>query len=153
MHELLNVLYVQTQGAVLHLEYDTVRVSVEGQTKLRVPLLRLGGIVAFGQVTITLSLFNAVRRTGETLWLTRTGAVRYTSGGAVTRGNVLLRHAQHCFVGCVTACSHSAPDRGVKTPEEQALMRAARDTTNEEEKGALSTAASRMAYLTAAARA
>ena len=53
MHELLNVLYVQTQGAVLHLEHDTVRVSVDGETKLRAPLLRLGGIVVFGQVTLT----------------------------------------------------------------------------------------------------
>ncbi|MBI2913033.1 MAG: CRISPR-associated endonuclease Cas1 [Chloroflexi bacterium] len=53
MHELLNVLYVQTQGVVLHLEHDTARVTVEGETKLRAPLLRLGGIVAFGQVTLT----------------------------------------------------------------------------------------------------
>ena len=28
MHELLNVLYVMTQGAVLHLDNDTVRVEV-----------------------------------------------------------------------------------------------------------------------------
>ncbi len=33
MHELLNVLYVQTQGAVLHLDHDTVRVEVERETR------------------------------------------------------------------------------------------------------------------------
>jgi hypothetical protein len=29
MNELLNVLYIQTQGAVLHLDHDTVRVEIE----------------------------------------------------------------------------------------------------------------------------
>ena len=46
--ELLNVLYVQTQGAYLHLEHDTVRVEVDHQTRARLPLLRLQGIVMFG---------------------------------------------------------------------------------------------------------
>lgn len=41
MHELLNVLYVTTQGTVLHLDHDTVRVEVERQTRLRIPLLRV----------------------------------------------------------------------------------------------------------------
>ena len=38
MHELLNVLYVLTQGAMLHLDHDTVRVEVEREVRLRVPL-------------------------------------------------------------------------------------------------------------------
>ena len=50
MRELLNVLYVLTQGAVLHVEHDTVRVEVEHETRLRAPLLRLSGIVVFGRV-------------------------------------------------------------------------------------------------------
>ena len=53
MHELLNTLYVLTQGAVLNLESDTVRVRVEGETILRAPLLRLDGIVVLGRVTVT----------------------------------------------------------------------------------------------------
>ncbi len=53
MRELLNVLYVMTQGAVLHLDGDTVRVEVEREMKLRAPLLRLSGVVVFGQVTVT----------------------------------------------------------------------------------------------------
>lgn len=48
MHELLNVLYVQTQGAVLHLDHDTVQVKIEREIKLRVPLMRLSGISVFG---------------------------------------------------------------------------------------------------------
>ena len=40
--ELLNVLYVQSQGAFLHLEHQTVRVEVEGVTQ-RLGLLWDGG--------------------------------------------------------------------------------------------------------------
>ncbi len=95
MHELLNILYVQTQGAVLHLESDTVRVEVENQTKLRVPLLRLGGIVLFGQVTITPFLIHRCAGDGRSLvWLTQYGRFRARVEGP-TRGNVLLRRAQH----------------------------------------------------------
>jgi CRISPR-associated protein Cas1 len=95
MHELLNVLYVQTQGAVLHLERDTVRVSVEHETVLRAPLLRLGGIVVFGQVTITPFLIQRCAEDGRSLvWLTRNGRFKGRLEGAA-RGNVLLRRAQH----------------------------------------------------------
>lgn len=31
MHELLNVLYIQSQGAALHLDHDTVKVELEGE--------------------------------------------------------------------------------------------------------------------------
>ncbi|HHX65844.1 MAG TPA: subtype I-C CRISPR-associated endonuclease Cas1, partial [Chloroflexi bacterium] len=41
MAELLNTLYVQTQGAVLRLEGDGVRIIVDRDTVARVPLLRL----------------------------------------------------------------------------------------------------------------
>ena len=95
MHELLNVLYVQTQGAVLHLEHDTVRVNVEGETKLRAPLLRLGGIVVFGQVTLTPFLIQRCAEDGRSLvWLDRNGRFKARVEGPL-RGNVLLRRAQH----------------------------------------------------------
>lgn len=88
MHELLNVLYVQTQGAVLHLEHDTVRVSLERETMLRAPLLQLGGIVVFGQVTLTPFLIQRCAEDGRSLvWLTRTGRFRARVEGPA-RGNV-----------------------------------------------------------------
>lgn len=95
MHELLNVLYVQTQGAVLHLENDTVRVEAEKRTLLRAPLLRLGGITVFGQVTLTPFLIQRCAEDGRSLvWMTRTGRFMARVEGP-TRGNVLLRSAQH----------------------------------------------------------
>lgn len=95
MHELLNVLYVQTQGAVLHLDHDTVRIEVERETKLRVPLLRLSGIVVFGQVTVTPFLIQRCAEDGRSLvWLNRYGRFKARVEGP-TRGNVLLRRVQH----------------------------------------------------------
>lgn len=95
MYELLNVLYIQKQGAVLHLDHDTVRVALDGETKLRVPLLRLQGIVVFGQVTVTPFLIHRCADDGrELVWMTNSGRYKAQLSGPVT-GNVLLRRAQH----------------------------------------------------------
>src|SRR3990172_9430448 len=51
MKRLLNTLFVTTQGAYLSREGETVLVRVEHETKLRVPVHTLGGIVCFGQVS------------------------------------------------------------------------------------------------------
>jgi CRISP-associated protein Cas1 len=95
MLELLNVLYVQSQGAYLRLEHDTVRVELEGQERLRAPLIRLGGIVVFGQVSLSPFLIQRCAEDGRSLvWLDRNGRFRARIEGAA-RGNVLLRRAQH----------------------------------------------------------
>ena len=51
MRSLLNTLYVTTQGSYLSRDGETVLVRVEKETKLRVPIHTLGGIVCFGQVS------------------------------------------------------------------------------------------------------
>ena len=95
MRELLNTLYVQTQGAVLHLEHDTVKISVEREMKLRLPLLRLSGIVVFGRVTVTPFLIQRCAEDGRSLvWLDRNGRFKARVEGPA-RGNVLLRRVQH----------------------------------------------------------
>jgi CRISP-associated protein Cas1 len=95
MIELLNVLYVLTQGTMLHLDHDTVRVEVERETRLRVPLSRLSGIVVFGQVTLSPFLIGRCAEDGRSLvWLDRNGRFKARVHGPV-EGNVLLRRAQH----------------------------------------------------------
>ena len=74
MRELLNTLYVQTQGAVLHIDHDTVKIEVERELKLRLPLMRLSGIVVFGRVTVTPFLIQRCAEDGRSLvWLDRNG--------------------------------------------------------------------------------
>ena len=113
MTELLNVLYVQTQGAVLHLDHDTVRIAVEGDTKLRVPLIRLQGIVVFGQVTLTPFLIHRCADDGcELVWMTGYGRFKAQLTGPAN-GNVLLRRAQYCGMLRSTSFAQPAtpPDR------------------------------------------
>ena len=99
MHELLNTLYVTTQGATLRLDHDTVRVIVEDETRARLPLVRLQAIVVFGRVTITTPLIHRCAEDGRgVVWLTRHGRFRARLTGR-TLGNVLLRRAQHEALG------------------------------------------------------
>ena len=62
MHQLLNTLYVMTENTYLHLDHETLKVSVEKEHKLQVPLHHLGGVVCFGDVMLSPAL---MRRCGE----------------------------------------------------------------------------------------
>ncbi len=147
MHELLNVLYVLTQGAVLHLDHDTVRIELERETKLRVPLLRLSGLVLLGQVSITSFLIQRCAEDGRSLvWLDRQGRFKARVEGQV-RGNVLLRRAQHlalsdkertCDIARQIVAAKIQNDR-------QVLLRAARESSGAPESEYLAEAAVRQA--------
>ena len=130
MQELLNTLYVQTQGAVLHLDSDTVRVEVGAETKLRAPLLRLCAIVVFGEVTITPALIRRCAADGRSLvWLTYYGQFRARVEGPV-RGNVLLRQAQHQALNQAQRTVHIARQiiAAKVQNSRQVVLRAARDS-------------------------
>jgi CRISPR-associated protein Cas1 len=93
-YTLLNTLYVMTAGSYLHLDNDTVRVEIERETKLRVPLHHLGAIVCSGDILISPALIGrcAADGIGMTL-LDRNGRFRARVEGPIS-GNVLLRQAQ-----------------------------------------------------------
>lgn len=96
---LLNTLYVMTAGSYLHLDNDTVRVEVERETRLRLPLHHLGGIVSFGDVLISPALIGRCAADGIGLTLLdRNGRFRARVEGPMN-GNVLLRQAQFDAVG------------------------------------------------------
>lgn len=95
MHELLNTLFVTTQGAYLRLDHDTVKVEVEGETKLQVPLHHLGGFVVFGNVLVSPFLMHRAAEDGRSIvFLDQSGRFKCRMTGP-TSGNVLLRCAQH----------------------------------------------------------
>lgn len=140
MREILNTLYVQTQETVLNLENDTVRVRLKGETKLRAPLLRLSGIVVFGNVTLTPFLIHRCAQDGRTLvWLTQHGRFKARVQGPI-RGNVLLRHAQHRAIDDDDRCVEIA--RQIVAAKIQnsrnAIMRSARDADRDKDRAALS---------------
>lgn len=149
MNELLNTLYVQTQGAALRLDYDTVQVRVERENRLRVPLLRLESIVVFGRVGVTSPLIHRCAEEGRAVvWMSRHGRFRGRLVGP-TNGNVLLRRAQHLALSDTTrrnAIARQMVAAKIQNSRNQ-LLRAARDSRQADAGAALTQAAARLATI------
>ena len=47
MHQLLNTLYITTEGAYIRADHETLKVEVEKETKLQVPVHHIGSVVCF----------------------------------------------------------------------------------------------------------
>jgi CRISPR-associated protein Cas1 len=94
MKKLLNTLFVTTQGAYLCHEGESVLVRVEKETKLRLPIHTLGGIVCFGQVSCSPPLMGLCGERGVAIsFLSERGQFLARMEGPVS-GNVLLRREQ-----------------------------------------------------------
>lgn len=92
--QLLNTLYVTTEDSYLRLDNDTLRVEVQGETMLRVPLHHLTAVVCFGHINLSAPLMHRLADEGMALvLLDSNGRFKARLEGAVT-GNVLLRQAQ-----------------------------------------------------------
>jgi len=95
MRQILNTLYVMTQGSYLHLERETLKLDVEKKTKLRVPMHHIGGIVLFGNVMVSPFALHRCAEDGRSVvMLTEQGRFKARLEGPQS-GNVLLRRAQH----------------------------------------------------------
>jgi CRISPR-associated protein Cas1 len=102
MHQ--NTLYVQTPGASVGRDHETIRVKVEGEVRLAVPLHHLEGIVCFGRVFVSPAVFAVCAdRNLHISYLTDQG--RYVARVvAATSGNVLLRRQQYRLADQPDAC-------------------------------------------------
>jgi len=95
LKQLLNTLYVTTQGAYLAKEGEAVLVEVERETKLRVPIHTLSSIVCFGRVSCSPFLMGFCGERGVALaFFTEHGRFLARVHGPVN-GNVLLRREQY----------------------------------------------------------
>lgn len=151
--QLLNTLYVQTQGTYLRLEGETLRVEVETELKLQIPLHHLGALVVFGNVLLSPFLLKRCAEEGRgVVWLSRGGRFVGRLAGPVS-GNVLLRQAQHAALADSerAASVARAMVQGKIRAQRAVLMRAARDADPDAE-GAIRDAADKLARAQAAAR-
>ncbi len=95
MHQLLNTLYITTEGAYLRVDHETLKVEVEKETKLQIPVHHLGGVVCFGDVMVSPAAMARCAEDGRfVVLLDRNGRFKARVEGPVS-GNVLLRCAQH----------------------------------------------------------
>ncbi|MCL6569779.1 MAG: CRISPR-associated endonuclease Cas1, partial [Meiothermus silvanus] len=106
--ELLNTLYIQTQGVYLRLESDTLRIQHEDVTLRHVPLHHLGGLALFGNVLVSPFLLHRCAEEGlEVSWFSESGRFQGRLAGPVS-GNVLLRRAQYRALENPSTCLYLA---------------------------------------------
>lgn len=95
MKRLLNTIYITTQGSYLYRDGETVVVRVNGETKLQIPIHTIGGIVCFGQMSISSPLMGLCSEHGVAIsLLTEHGRFIASIHGPFS-GNVLLRREQY----------------------------------------------------------
>lgn len=143
MQQLLNTLFVMTEGSYLHLEHETVKVELEKQTKLQVPLHHLGSFVLFGNVMVSPFLLHKCAEEGRAVvLLDRNGRYRCRMVGKVS-GNVLLRHAQHQAIAdeAIRIGIIRNLVAGKLQNARQVLLRGGRETEDPETRAALQGAA------------
>lgn len=147
MKQLLNTLYVSTEGAYLRLEGETLVLSVEKEKKAQLPLHHFGAIVCLGRAAISPALMARCMEDGRSIvWLSEHGRFHARVEGPVN-GNILLRQAQFRAADRVeTALELSkAFIAGKLRNSRNVLLRSARDSKDEAEKDALVRAAKALA--------
>ena len=84
-----------TPNAYAHLENNTLRIDVEREKRLQVPLHHLGAMVCFGNVLVSPALMHRMADEGKSVvLLDGSGRFKARLEGPVS-GNILLRQAQH----------------------------------------------------------
>lgn len=139
--QLLNTLYVTNPDSYVHLDNDTLRVEIERETRLRVPLHHLSAVVCFGHVMVSPILMHRLADTGKTLvLLDGRGRFKARLEGPVS-GNVLLRQSQHRHIAGSAFCVATARSfvAGKLRNCRQVLLRGARENGRVED-GAMLTA-------------
>lgn len=145
--QLLNTLYVTLAESYLRLDNDTLRVEVERETRLRVPLHHLQAVVCFGHVNLSSPLMHRLADEGIALvLLDGNGRFKARLEGEVG-GNVLLRRAQHHAVDSAVFTLEAARSvvAGKLRNQRHVLLRGARDTKVAEDEAFLSRAAQDLA--------
>ena len=145
--QLLNTLYLTTPDTYLRLDNDTLRVEVNRETRLRVPLHHLSAVVCFGHINLSAPLMHLLADRGIALvLLDDNGRFKARLEGAVS-GNVLLRQAQFQRVAdpAFTLDMARASVAGKIKNTRQVLQRGAREAKAEDEANALARLADNLA--------
>ncbi|HBI41405.1 MAG TPA: CRISPR-associated endonuclease Cas1, partial [Planctomycetales bacterium] len=87
--------FVTTDGAYLARQGEALLVRVEKETRLRVPIHNLGGVVCFGRVGISPSLMGLCGERGICISMLSSNGRFLARINGFTSGNVLLRREQY----------------------------------------------------------
>ena len=145
--QLLNTLYVTLPDAFLRLDNDTLRVEVERESRLQVPLHHLTSVVCLGNVGFTTPLAHRLAEAGIALvLLDANGRFKARLEGPVA-GNILLRQAQHAKAADATFALDTARAcvAGKIKNARQVLLRGARESKQADEAAQLARGADDLA--------
>lgn len=144
-----NTLYITTQGAYLSRDHATLCVRVEKETRLKVPLHHLEGVVCFGRVGVSHGVYEALGQHAiELSFLSEHG--RFLARiSPPTSGNVLLRRTQYRLADDPGACLRVArPIIAAKIQNARnTLLRAGRDYPDSPDAESFRRAASHLAAM------
>jgi CRISPR-associated protein Cas1 len=147
MHQILNTLYVMTPRSYVHLDHETLKVKLEGETRLQVPLHHLGAVFCVGDVAVSTALLHRCADDGRAVvFLEQGGRFKARLEGPVS-GNVLLRRAQHAALSDAAVPLALARDivAGKLQNCRQVLLRGGREAASPEDAAPLQEAARHLA--------
>jgi CRISPR-associated protein Cas1 len=127
----LNTLFITTDGAYLCKDGQAVAVRIQKETRLRVPLHNLDGVMCFGRVGVSPQLMGACANQGVSVsFLSSTGRFHAAVVG-FSPGNVVLRRQQYRLADDPVASATAARCiiLGKLANCRTLLLRAARDTS------------------------
>lgn len=145
--QLLNTLYVTLPDAFLRLDNNTLRVEVERESRLQVPLHHLTSVVCLGNVGFTTPLAHRLAEAGIALvLLDANGRFKARLEGPVA-GNILLRQAQHAKAAdpAFALATARACVAGKIKNARQVLLRGARESKQADEAAQLARGADDLA--------
>ena len=149
MVEIQNTLYLTTPKTVVHRDHLTLRVEIERQTRLRVPIHHLESICAFGQVVVTPPAM-------ALCWQHQVAVHYHTESGyllaqVIGSGDTryLLRRAQYAAADSPEDAARIAQQfvAGKLQNSRANLLRSAREADRDSDRTALSDAVAELARL------
>lgn len=143
MRQLMNTLYLLSEGTYAHLEGDAVKLERDGQPSVRIPLLQLDGAVVFGRVQLSAALMTRmVSENRSVVFMGWNGKFLGRMQGPQS-GNVLLRLDQfrsyEDIMKRTALAARIALGKIVNT--RQVTLRGARDASDKERVARLKAAA------------
>lgn len=149
MKHLLNTLYISTQGAYISREGETILVRVNEENKLHIPIHTLSSVVCFGAVSCSSPLMElCAERNVAISFLSENGKFYARVEGPVS-GNVLLRREQYRWADSESKSAEVARRIVIAkiANSRTALLRAARDRSEEDSAARLIGASNHLAEL------
>ncbi|MDY7011546.1 MAG: CRISPR-associated endonuclease Cas1, partial [Planctomycetota bacterium] len=143
----LNTLFVMSQGAFVHRDGMTVKVDIEKETRLAVPIHTLESVAVFGNVMVSPGMLNLCAESGVAVSFFKSSGRLIARVDAPTSGNVLLRREQFRWADRPARCLEIARNivAGKLQNTRTLLLRSARESNDDKNSAGLARAATSVA--------